>query len=140
MRPLATNKTIPKFRIVLSIPEMKALSLALSKDVDNILENAELIGWLAKQTRKAEFGVMEFSHLAGPSVLTRKGEELALKVLDDSAKQFFDMYKKGADLGDDALLTALQYKAEHSLEWGSLTPEESQVLNEALTKKLLGGL
>jgi hypothetical protein len=140
MKPLASNKTIPKFRIVLSIPDMEAILSALSKDTANVLENVELIGWITKQKRKAEFGVMEASHSSGPSTLSKRVETLAQEVLESSAKQFYQMYKDGDNLGDDAMIIALEYKAEHVLECGSLTLEESQVLNEAMTKKLLGGL
>lgn len=141
MKQIQSNKTIPKFRIVLSIPELKAISSALAKDTDNILDNAELIGWIAKQTRKAEFGVIESSHVSGPSVLSKKSEAIVQNLQDTLAKQSFDQYQfDPTGLSDETVLAALQYKAEHTIECGSLTEEESQVLNEAMTKKLLGGL
>lgn len=141
MKPLPSNKTIPKFRIVLSIPDMEAILSALSKDTANVLENVELIGWITKQKRKAEFGVMEASHSSGPSTLSKRSEAIVEQVKDQSAKAAYEAYVTiGNALQDEEILTALEYKAEHVLECGSLTPEESQVLNEALTKKLLGGL
>lgn len=141
MKPLASNKTIPKFRIVLSVPDMDAILSALQKDSDSILENVELIGWIAKQKRKAEFGIMESSHSSGPSVLSKKSEAIVQNLQDTLAKQSFEQYKFDATgLSDETVLAAIQYKAEHLLECGTLTEEESQVLNEALTKKLLGGL
>lgn len=141
MKPIPSNKTIQKFRVVLSLPEMDAILSALHSDSANLIDNAELIGWIAKQKRKAEFGIKEASHLSGPSVLTAKSAEIAAQVLESSARQFYEMYASGdAGITDAALIVALEYKAEHSLECGSLTEEESQVLNEAMTKKLLGGL
>lgn len=141
MKPIPSNKTIQKFRVVLSLPEMEAIQVALHKDSENLLDNAELIGWIAKQKRKAEFGVKEASHLSGPSVLTTKSAEIVEQVKESQSKVLFESYLSGGvGLNDEELLLALQYKAEHVLECGSLSEEESQVLNEAMTKKLLGGI
>ena len=150
MKPLATNKTIPKFRIVLSIPDMDALLVALAKDTNNIIDNAELIGWLTKQKRKAEFGIMESSHVSGPSTLTKKSEAIVEQVREDSAKLNCDTYMLNCALDssspqyieqtEEQVISAIQYKAEHSLVYGSLDKLETEILNEALTKQLLGGL
>lgn len=142
MKPLPSNKTIPKFRIVLSIPDMEAILSALSKDTANVLENVELIGWITKQKRKAEFGVMEASHSSGPSTLSKRSEAIVEQAKEDWQKKTYETYASGQidTLTEAGILDAIQYKAEHVLECGTLTSEESQVLNEALTKKLLGGL
>lgn len=141
MKPIPSNKTIQKFRVVLSLPEMEAILSALHSDSANLIDNAELIGWISKNKRKAEFGIKEASHLSGPSVLTAKSEAVVEAFKESEASKKFRVYQEGmTPLSDAELLDALQYKAEHSLECGSLTEEESQVLNEAMTKKLLGGI
>lgn len=141
MKPIPSNKTIQKFRVVLSLPEMEALLSALHKDFENLIDNAELIGWIAKQKRKAEFGIKEASHLSGPSMLTAKSEAIVEQVKDLAAKESFKAYETiGTALSEEEILIALEYKAEHPLECGSLSEEESNVLNEAMTKKLFGGL
>lgn len=140
MKPIPTNKTIPKFRVVLSLPEMDAILSSLHKDTENLIDNAELIGWISKQKRKAEFGIKEASHSSGPSVLSAKSEEIVQAVKEKSLQDHFLAYSSGFELTDEGVILALQYKAEHTLECGSLTELESEILNEAMTKKLLGGL
>lgn len=150
MKPLGSNKSIQKFRVVLSIPEMDAILSALHKDMENLIENAELVGWISKQKRKAEFGIKEASHSSGPSNLSAKTEALVESVKGDAKKRAFDVYAKNHALDSSAAdyveqteadyLMALEYKAEHVLECGSLNELEQEVLNEAMTKKLFGGL
>lgn len=141
MKPIPSNKTIQKFRVVLSLPEMDAILSALHADSANLIDNAELIGWISKNKRKAEFGIKEASHVSGPSVLTAKSEGIVGALKDSQSKTAFHIYQGGmTELNEEGILLALQYKAEHSIECGELTEEESAVLNEAMTKKLLGGL
>lgn len=141
MTPIKSNKTIQKFRVVLSIPDMEAILAALSKDQESLIQNVELVGWIAKCKRKAEFGVMEASHVSGPSVLSARSEAIVEQVKELSAKASYEAYVTiGSALTDDETLVALSYKAEHPLECGSLTEDESAVLNEAMTKKLMGGI
>lgn len=141
MKPLASNKTIPKFRVVLSIPEMETILSCLHKDVDNLIQNAELIGWMSKQLRKAQFNISEPSHVASAeSALTSKTSHLVQEVKDKAGQDSYAAYAGGFELTDAGVILALKYKAENVLTCGSLTEEESQVLNEAVTKELLGGL
>ncbi|MND94500.1 hypothetical protein D3C80_867170 [compost metagenome] len=119
---------------------MEAILNALSKDQDSLIQNVELVGWISKCKRKAEFGIMEASHVSGPTVLSAKSEAIVEQVKEDSRKQAYSSYVGHETLSDATLLLALEYKAEHTLECGSLTEEESAVLNEAMTKKLFGGL
>lgn len=141
MKPLPSNKTINKFRVVLSIPEMDKILSALHKDVDNLIENAELIGWITKQKRKAEFNISEPSHTsASDSVLVSKTSHLTQEIKDTAAKDSYTAYAGGFQLTDAGVILALKYKAENVLTCGSLTEEETAVLNEAMTKELLGGL
>lgn len=141
MKPLPSNKTINKFRVVLSIPEMDKILSALHKDVDNLIENAELIGWITKQKRKAEFNISVPSHAsASESVLVSKTSHIVQEVKDEAGKNSYLAYSSGFELTDAGVILALKYKAENILICGSLTEEETQVLNEAMTKELLGGL
>ncbi len=141
MKPLPSNKTIQKFRVVLSVPQMRTILNCLYMDTENLVENAELIGWMAKQLRKAEFNISEPSHIASAeSVLTSKTSHLVQEVKDKAGQDSYLAYSQGFELTDAGVILALKYKAENVLTCGSLTEEESQVLNEAVTKELLGGL
>lgn len=144
MKPSKPNALIPKFRLSLSLDQMKTIHASLCIDPTKILENAELISWIGKNIRKAEFGILEASHTSretSSSILSPKTQEVLEGIKEASKESCFNSYLKDpSTLEDSALLAALEYKMENPTECGSLTEEEKEVLNDALTRKLLGNL
>ena len=146
MKPSKPNAVIPKFRVSFSLEQLKTIHASLAVNSSKILENAELIAWIGKNIRKAEFGVLEASHTAkesSSSLVSAKVQAIFEEVKEDTKKNLFELYQnKDMEvlMQDEEVIQALQYKMENPTECGTLTEEEKEVLNEAMTKKLMAGL
>lgn len=122
-----------KFRISLSKKDLCLFQSYLSKDLDNIIENAPLLADVQKAIRKIEFQVLEPSHSASPKALSHSFDKVVEKAKDLVSSQAFEAYKEGANLTEEQTILAIQHKAELGEE---LTDLEKQVLNEAMMKKM----
>lgn len=122
-----------KFRISLSKKDLCLFQSYLSKDLDNIIENAPLLADVQKAIRKIEFQVLEPSHSASPKALSHSFDKVIEKAKDMVASQAFLAYTEGVTLTEEQTLLAIRFKAELG---EVLTDLEKKVLNEEMIKKL----
>lgn len=131
---------VQKFRVSLSIQEMDSILSALSSQVDKILENAALIGWIQKQKLKAEVGLTNpsYSTIGARSISLSQSTKIVNQSEEAMQKQCFEAYTTPgiADLSEDGIIAALRYKYANPIQCGSLTQEESEVLNDWLSKNI----
>lgn len=126
----------PKFRISLSKKDIQLFQSYLSKDLDNIIENAPLLADVQKAIRKIEFQISEPYYASTPKVLSHSFDKVIEKAKDETAASYLAAYKEGADtLSAEHTLIAIKLKAELG---ESLSALEKEVLNEDMMK-LLGG-